>query len=117
MTEQFWARKRLQLIAEAGRRIGGTLDVRRTAEELTDVIVPALADFVSVDLVAALDDIPEPPARVLPADGPLLLRRVALRSVTPGARRRSWRPARWTPTRRVRRPTRACARDAPPCTR
>ncbi|WP_037671920.1 PAS domain-containing protein, partial [Streptomyces afghaniensis] len=46
MTEQFWARKRLQLIAEAGRRIGGTLDVRRTAEELTDVIVPALADFV-----------------------------------------------------------------------
>ncbi|WP_086562391.1 SpoIIE family protein phosphatase [Streptomyces africanus] len=85
MTEQFWSRKRLQLIAEAGRRIGATLDVRRTAEELTDVIVPALADFVSVDLVAALDDVPEPPARVLPADGPLLLRRVALRSVTPGA--------------------------------
>ncbi|MFI6857346.1 SpoIIE family protein phosphatase [Streptomyces sp. NPDC050416] len=85
MTEQFWARKRLQLIAEAGRRIGGTLDVRRTAEELTDVIVPALADFVSVDLVAALDDLPEPPARVLPSDGPLLLRRVALRSVIPGA--------------------------------
>ncbi|MEU0387157.1 SpoIIE family protein phosphatase [Streptomyces chartreusis] len=85
MTEQFWARKRLQLIAEAGRRIGGTLDVRRTAQELTDVTVPALADFVSVDLLAALDDVAEPPAQVLPADGPLLLRRVALRSVTPGA--------------------------------
>ncbi|MEU0221986.1 PAS domain-containing protein, partial [Streptomyces sp. NPDC006265] len=27
MTEQFWARKRLRLIAEAGRRIGSTLDV------------------------------------------------------------------------------------------
>jgi serine phosphatase RsbU (regulator of sigma subunit)/anti-sigma regulatory factor (Ser/Thr protein kinase) len=85
MTEQFWARKRLQLIAEAGRRIGSTLDVTRTAQELTDVTVPALADFVSVDLLAALDDTPEPPARALPVDGPLLLRRVALRSVTPGA--------------------------------
>ncbi|MEU9230046.1 SpoIIE family protein phosphatase [Streptomyces massasporeus] len=85
MTEQFWARKRLQLIAEAGRRIGSTLDVTRTAQELADVTVPVLADFVSVDLLAALDDAPEPPVPVVPADGPLLLRRAALRSVTPGA--------------------------------
>ncbi|MEU1939047.1 SpoIIE family protein phosphatase [Streptomyces coeruleorubidus] len=85
MTEQSWARKRLQLIAEAGRRIGSTLDVTRTAQELTDVTVPDLADFVSVDLLAALDDTPEPRAQALPADGPVLLRRVALRSVTPGA--------------------------------
>ncbi|MFJ4083793.1 SpoIIE family protein phosphatase [Streptomyces iakyrus] len=85
MTEQFWARKRLQLIAEAGRRIGGTLDVTRTAQELADVTVPALADFASVDLLAALDDAPEPPAQPVPADGPLLLRRAALQSVTPGA--------------------------------
>ncbi|BCL21494.1 SpoIIE family protein phosphatase [Streptomyces tuirus] len=85
MTEQFWARKRLQLIAEAGRRIGSTLDVTRTAQELADVTVPVLADFVSVDLLAALDDAPEPPAPVVPAEGPLLLRRAALRSVTAGA--------------------------------
>ncbi|MEU2748588.1 SpoIIE family protein phosphatase [Streptomyces collinus] len=85
MTEQFWARKRLQLIAEAGRRIGGTLDVTRTAQELADVTVPALADFAGVDLLAALDDAPEPPAQPVPADGPLLLRRAALQSVTPGA--------------------------------
>ncbi|MGW5616677.1 SpoIIE family protein phosphatase [Streptomyces sp. NPDC003877] len=85
MTEQFWARKRLRLIAEAGRRIGSTLDVTRTAQELTDVTVPALADFVSVDLLATLDEEPEPPVHALPADGPLRLRRVALRSVTPGA--------------------------------
>ncbi|MFF5309904.1 SpoIIE family protein phosphatase [Streptomyces massasporeus] len=85
MTEQFWARKRLQLIAEAGRRIGSTLDVTRTAQELADVTVPVLADFVSVDLLAALDDAPEPPVSAVPADGPLLLRRAALRSVTPGA--------------------------------
>ncbi|MFJ4558156.1 SpoIIE family protein phosphatase [Streptomyces massasporeus] len=85
MTEQFWARKRLQLIVEAGRRIGSTLDVTRTAQELADVTVPVLADFVSVDLLAALDDVPEPPAPAVPADGPLLLRRAAMRSVTSGA--------------------------------
>ncbi|PNG20640.1 SpoIIE family protein phosphatase [Streptomyces cahuitamycinicus] len=85
MTEQFWARKRLQLIAEAGRRIGSTLDVTRTAQELADVTVPALADFAGVDLLTALDDAPEPPVRAVPADGPLLLRRAALQSVTPGA--------------------------------
>ncbi|MBX9366212.1 SpoIIE family protein phosphatase [Streptomyces sp. WAC04114] len=85
MTEQFWARKRLQLIAEAGRRIGSTLDVTRTAQELADVTVPVLADFVSVDLLAALDDAPEPPASAIPANGPLLLRRAALRSVSPDA--------------------------------
>ncbi|MFJ2968378.1 SpoIIE family protein phosphatase [Streptomyces collinus] len=85
MTEQFWARKRLQLIAEASRRIGSTLDVTRTAQELADVTVPALADFVSVDLLAALDDAPEPPVPAVPAEGPLLLRRTAVRSVTPDA--------------------------------
>jgi PAS domain S-box-containing protein len=85
MTEQFWARQRLQLIAEAGRRIGSTLDVTRTAQELADVTVPALADFAGVDLLTALDDAPEPPVQAVPADGPLLLRRAALRSVTPGA--------------------------------
>ncbi|MFD9935547.1 SpoIIE family protein phosphatase [Streptomyces massasporeus] len=85
MTEQFWARKRLQLIVEAGRRIGSTLDVTRTAQELADVTVPVLADFVSVDLLAALDDVPEPPAPAVPADGPLLLRRAAMQSVTSGA--------------------------------
>ncbi|MFJ2398479.1 hypothetical protein ACIOTI_37875 [Streptomyces sp. NPDC087843] len=32
-------------------RIGTSLDVTRTAEELADVRVPVLADFVSVDLL------------------------------------------------------------------
>ncbi|UUU32373.1 SpoIIE family protein phosphatase [Streptomyces sp. CA-210063] len=56
MTEQYWARKRLQLIAGAGRRIGSTLDVTRTAQELADVAVPDLADFMSVDLLVSLDE-------------------------------------------------------------
>ncbi|MFE1250688.1 SpoIIE family protein phosphatase [Streptomyces sp. NPDC058741] len=87
MTEEYVARERLQLIAEAGRRIGSTLDVTRTAQELVDVTVPALADFVSVDLLTSLEDVPEPPApaQAVPAEGPVLLRRVALRSVIPDA--------------------------------
>ncbi|PAZ14243.1 PAS sensor protein [Streptomyces sp. SA15] len=81
MTEQHWARKRLQLIAEAGRRIGSTLDVTRTAQELADVAVPELADFISVELLASLEEPREqPPA----AAGSLTLRRIAQQSVYPG---------------------------------
>ncbi|WSQ10307.1 SpoIIE family protein phosphatase [Streptomyces sp. NBC_01231] len=85
MTEQYWARKRLQLIAEATARIGGTLDVTRTAQELTDVVVPELADFVSVDLLTSLDNLPDWPAEALTANGSLTLRRIAHRSVYPGS--------------------------------
>ncbi|WP_328770466.1 SpoIIE family protein phosphatase [Streptomyces sp. NBC_00286] len=85
MTEQYWARTRLQLIAEASSRIGSTLDVTRTAQELADVAVPGLADFISVDLLASLDDLPEQPPEALTAGGRLVLRRIAHRSVYPGS--------------------------------
>jgi serine phosphatase RsbU (regulator of sigma subunit)/PAS domain-containing protein len=81
MTEQYWARKRLQLIAEAGKHIGSTLDVTRTAQELGDVAVPDLADFISVDLLPSLDDRYEQPP---PQGGHLVLRRIAHQSVRPG---------------------------------
>ncbi|WP_244190612.1 ATP-binding SpoIIE family protein phosphatase [Streptomyces caeruleatus] len=81
-TEQYWARKRLMLLADASTRIGSTLDVTRTAQELTDVVVPEFADFVSVDLLPSLDDAQEPPP-VIPR-GPVSLRRVANGSVNPG---------------------------------
>ncbi|MFI8192386.1 SpoIIE family protein phosphatase [Streptomyces sp. NPDC085946] len=45
------ARARLTLLYEAGVRIGTTLDVRRTAEELAEVAVPRMADFVTVELL------------------------------------------------------------------
>ncbi|MBT2443558.1 SpoIIE family protein phosphatase [Streptomyces sp. ISL-36] len=45
------ARGRLQLLYEAGVRIGTTLDIVRTAEELTEVAVPRFADFVTVELL------------------------------------------------------------------
>ncbi|CAM5571364.1 SpoIIE family protein phosphatase [Kitasatospora aureofaciens] len=81
-SEQHAARERLALLDEAGRRIGSTLDVARTAQELADVAVPACADFVSVDLLDAVlhGDEPAP----IPTDRPLVLRRVAVCSDVPG---------------------------------
>ncbi|PKT74635.1 PAS sensor protein [Streptomyces populi] len=81
-TEQYRARERLQLVNEASVRIGTTLDVTLTAQELADVCVPALADFVSVDLL----DPPENGGeyRVGPPTAPVTLRRAAHRSVNAG---------------------------------
>ncbi|MFD3500351.1 SpoIIE family protein phosphatase [Streptomyces sp. NPDC058678] len=71
------ARRRLEWLHDAGVRIGTTLDVTRTAEELTEVAVPRFADFAAVDL----------PDAVLLGDEPVslgagtALRRIALGSV------------------------------------
>ncbi|WP_406176639.1 SpoIIE family protein phosphatase [Streptomyces sp. NBC_00996] len=83
VTEQYRARERLQLVNEASVRIGSTLDVTRTAQELADVCVPALADFVSVDLLDPPEHGGEPHAE--PPSAPITLRRVAHRSVNPGS--------------------------------
>ncbi|MER5730323.1 SpoIIE family protein phosphatase [Streptomyces sp. NPDC002138] len=48
------ARRRLELLAGASTRIGTTLDVGRTALELAETAVPALADYVTVDLPEAV---------------------------------------------------------------
>ncbi|WJY36279.1 SpoIIE family protein phosphatase [Streptomyces sp. P9-2B-2] len=44
------ARERLRLLYDAGLRIGSTLNVVRTAEELAQVAVPRFADIVTVEL-------------------------------------------------------------------
>ncbi|MFD8717345.1 SpoIIE family protein phosphatase [Streptomyces sp. NPDC059629] len=80
-TENYLARERLQLVNEASVRIGSTLDVTRTAQELADVCVPALADFVTVDLLDPPengDDLPVRPT------APVTLRCTAHQSVLPG---------------------------------
>ncbi|MFD6275522.1 SpoIIE family protein phosphatase [Streptomyces sp. NPDC060209] len=45
------ARERLTLLYDAGVRIGSTLDVVRTAQEMADVATPRFADIVTVDLL------------------------------------------------------------------
>ncbi|RKE23200.1 SpoIIE family protein phosphatase [Streptomyces sp. TLI_171] len=45
------AQERLSLLASASARIGTTLDLRRTAEELVEAVIPRFADFATVDLL------------------------------------------------------------------
>ncbi|WP_437049467.1 SpoIIE family protein phosphatase [Streptomyces sp. enrichment culture] len=68
------ARGRLSLLNEAGVRLGTTLDMRRTAEELARIAVPRFADLVVVDLVEDVLSGEEPPGRPRPD---VTLRRVA----------------------------------------
>ncbi|WP_438493155.1 SpoIIE family protein phosphatase [Streptomyces asiaticus] len=77
------ARQRLQLLNEAGARLGSHLDLDRIAQELAAVAVPRLADFASVDLLTFLHEGDEPPEG--PLREPVTLRRAAHRSVLDGA--------------------------------
>ncbi|MFK4104007.1 SpoIIE family protein phosphatase [Streptomyces sp. NPDC019531] len=77
ITERHRARQRLALLDRAGEFIGRSLDIRRTAQELADVAVPALADYITVDLFESVLRGAEPTARV-----PLL--RAAQQSVNEG---------------------------------
>ena len=81
-TEQYWARRRLAVLNDAGLRIGTTLDVTRTSEELAEVAVLGLADFVTVDLLDSVARGDEPEA--VPSDRPVVFRRSAQRSVLVG---------------------------------
>ncbi|MEV5880830.1 SpoIIE family protein phosphatase [Streptomyces sp. NPDC052101] len=88
VTERWNARQLLTMVNEAGTRIGRTLDVMETAQELADFVVPRFADFVIVDLLepvlsteghgAWLTDAGPAPARPV-------MRRAALRSVREGS--------------------------------
>ncbi|GGJ62379.1 SpoIIE family protein phosphatase [Streptomyces brasiliensis] len=73
------ARERLGLLYDAGACVGTTLDVTRTAEELTEVAVPRFADFAAVDLPEAVLLGEEP----ICVDGPL--RRAAIAGVHEGS--------------------------------
>ncbi|MFF9847230.1 SpoIIE family protein phosphatase [Streptomyces litmocidini] len=74
------ARGRLQLLYEAGVRIGTTLEVVRTAEELAEVAVPRFADFATVELLEPVLRGEEPPAA---AAASTEMRRTALSGLRP----------------------------------
>ncbi|MEV2212188.1 SpoIIE family protein phosphatase [Streptomyces sp. NPDC050997] len=80
-TEQHRAQERLRLVNEASVRVGTTLDVTQTAQELADVCVPALGDFVSIDLLDPPEGGGESFTDRLTA--PISLRRAAHQSVNP----------------------------------
>ncbi|MFF9398749.1 SpoIIE family protein phosphatase [Streptomyces sp. NPDC014744] len=73
-------RERLMLLYEAGARIGTTLDVTRTAQELADVATPGFADVTTVDLA---DPTPPGEETAIGAAVPLDMRRAAIASTDP----------------------------------
>jgi len=78
VTDRHLAQERLNVLAQAGTRIGSTLDVLDTARGLAEVSVPALADCMAVEVlepVLAGEDL-EPG----PVQRDTVLRRAASRS-------------------------------------
>ncbi|WP_371664584.1 SpoIIE family protein phosphatase [Streptomyces sp. NBC_00280] len=82
ITEQYLARRRLAVLNDASVRIGTTLDVTWTAEELAEVAVTGFADFAIVDLLESVAQGHEP--QPVPPATPVVCRRTAQRSVLPG---------------------------------
>ncbi|ELS51481.1 SpoIIE family protein phosphatase [Streptomyces viridochromogenes] len=82
ISDRHRARQRLALLDRAGERIGRTLDITRTAQELADVAVPGLADLVTVDLLESVLRGGEPAPGPLSDTDPVPLRRAGHRSVT-----------------------------------
>lgn len=85
------ARERLAILGEASTRIGSTLDVMRTAQELAGLAVPLLADHALVDLVESVPFGVEPTARIGTRNGrPPLLRRAGMASIDLGVLELPW---------------------------
>ncbi len=80
ITERHHIRKRLALLDHAAARIGTTLDVTRTAAELADVLVPALADLAAIDLLDGVEAGEEP---LTPGTGGVELRLTARKAARP----------------------------------
>ncbi|MFC9590015.1 SpoIIE family protein phosphatase [Streptomyces sp. NPDC056944] len=76
ITDGYRAERRLELLTKAGAGIGATLDVARTAQELADVLVPALGDVAWVALSETVLEGDEPPKMLGP--GQWKLRRIGV---------------------------------------
>ncbi|MFJ5219676.1 SpoIIE family protein phosphatase [Streptomyces sp. NPDC088354] len=80
ITDQHQTRERLSLIGEAAVRIGTTLDVRCTSEELVEMLVPRFADVAVVDLLDNVMAGTEPQST---DPGPVVVRLVARKAGNP----------------------------------
>ncbi|MGW1542160.1 SpoIIE family protein phosphatase [Streptomyces sp. NPDC002309] len=104
------AQQRLRLMASGSARIGTTLEVERTAQELADVVVPDLADMVAVDL---LDSVLQT-GRTDFGGGPALFRALAVKTAYPtGASDAIVAPGRLT-TYHTDHPAAHCVRTRKP---
>ncbi|MFE0462941.1 SpoIIE family protein phosphatase [Kitasatospora sp. NPDC058965] len=84
ITERHRGRQRLALLDRASQRMGRSLDVTRTAQELADVAASGLADFVTVDLLESVLSGREPPSGPLDNRALAPVRRAGHRRVNDG---------------------------------
>ncbi|MEU8344396.1 SpoIIE family protein phosphatase [Spirillospora sp. NPDC048832] len=85
------ARRRLAVLREASIRIGTTLDVQRTAQEMADLAVPDLADYVTVDLAESVLPGTEPLERLDASETSIpVFRRAGVASIHEGVPESMW---------------------------
>ncbi|MGW3177059.1 SpoIIE family protein phosphatase [Streptomyces sp. NPDC001153] len=94
-TDRVRARRHLELTRDVAERVGGSLDVVRTAQDLADVLVPDFGDLATVDLAQSVFDGEEPPKRL--GGGDLHLHSAALAPVNAGWPARNQRGSRIPP--------------------
>ncbi|MCX4515296.1 SpoIIE family protein phosphatase [Streptomyces sp. NBC_01619] len=85
------ARERLAILSEASTRIGSSLDLMQTGQELAELAVPLLADHAIVDLLESVPFGVEPSAQIDTTTGrPPLLRRAGAASIELGLLEFPW---------------------------
>ncbi|MFD0502253.1 hypothetical protein ACFQ0G_03315 [Streptomyces chiangmaiensis] len=106
-------RERLAILSEAGTRIGSSLDIMQTGQELADLAVPLLADYATVDLVESIPMGEEPLAHIDSNGGRTpVFRRAGVASI-PGAPESPWARTEKVFLPRTRPSPASCAREDP----
>ncbi|MEU9385787.1 SpoIIE family protein phosphatase, partial [Streptomyces sp. NPDC048279] len=91
VTESRRAQERLAILSEAGTRLGSTMDVMRTSQELADLAVPLFADYAVVDLEHSVPTGEGPAVRIGPTGERLpVFLRAGLASIRQGVPESPW---------------------------
>ncbi|GGN79968.1 hypothetical protein GCM10011579_064960 [Streptomyces albiflavescens] len=91
VTESRRAHERLAILSEASTRLGSTLDVMQTSQELADLAVPLFADYAVVDLEHSVPFGEGPPVHIGPMGERLpIFRRAGLASIREGVPESPW---------------------------
>ncbi|MGW7524515.1 SpoIIE family protein phosphatase [Streptomyces sp. NPDC054783] len=91
VTESRRAHERLAILSEASTRLGSTLDVTQTSQELADLAVPLFADYAVVDLEHSVPFGEGAPVHIGPMGERLpVFRRAGLASIRKGVPESPW---------------------------